>query len=690
MAMLEGVADLTLALLNEATQAWVEMEYHRTPHSETGQRPIERFVAGPSVGRPAPRPRSCAAPSAPSAARTQRRSDGTLSLQSVRFEIPSRYPPSAHAAPYAPPSWDLSRRRSGRCAHRHRALPPLPGRQGGATPTASVAASSRSTVPSRGPASRGDGTMAPLLAAARWQTTPPPGCPQPTCPPRRDEPKEEERYEQATASALWPEVEPLHRRRSRSRRLVAGRHRPLRLAHRAAGQRGRLRADHRRAGRRQDRCLALCRRATVARSAICTWACSAARRVTWPTSTASSAISSASRSPRTTAGPAPKCCASAGGSTSRARWCAPCCSSTRRRRCTRRRSTSCGSWPAPSSTPACCSPWCSPATAGSATSFRAPELLPLGSRIRVRLPLEAASRGTSSPSACGTPSTPPAIRPADDPGADRDALRARRRQPPRAHEPRRRAARRRRARATPQLDEKLFFQALRRAGRRARDPRETPMTPAASSPAGNSPTRSPEQRWLVEQALECRGRRHHRRRAQVRQVAARPRPRRLGGLRHSRACAASPSTGPGACCSLPPRTRCRSCATASTALTAARGLDLPDLRSTSSPPPACASISRPTAIAWRRPSPARPRLLVLDPFVRLHAIDENAAGEVAAAARLPAPPASAPTTLPCPRPPRPQGRRPLYAPAKRCAAAPNSTPGATPISTCAAAIHACA
>ena len=36
LAMLEGVEELTLERLNEATQAWVELEYHRTRHSELG------------------------------------------------------------------------------------------------------------------------------------------------------------------------------------------------------------------------------------------------------------------------------------------------------------------------------------------------------------------------------------------------------------------------------------------------------------------------------------------------------------------------------------------------------------------------------------------------------------------------------------------------------------------------------
>jgi len=42
MAMLEDVPDLTLSVLNEATQAWAEGEYNRKIHSETGQTPLAR------------------------------------------------------------------------------------------------------------------------------------------------------------------------------------------------------------------------------------------------------------------------------------------------------------------------------------------------------------------------------------------------------------------------------------------------------------------------------------------------------------------------------------------------------------------------------------------------------------------------------------------------------------------------
>ena len=79
----------------------------------------------------------------------------------------------------------------------------------------------------------------------------------------------------------------------------------------------------------------------------------------------------------------------------------------------------------------------------------------------------------------------------------------------------------------------------------------------------------------------------------------------------------------------------------------------------------------------------RPRLLVLDPFVRLHRIDENASGEVAPLLAFL----------------RELQRRygvavlvvhharkggPASAPARPCAAPPSSTPGATATSICAA------
>jgi putative transposase len=47
--MLESVKDLTLAQINEATQAWLELEYNRSVHSETKQKALPLIVRGPST-----------------------------------------------------------------------------------------------------------------------------------------------------------------------------------------------------------------------------------------------------------------------------------------------------------------------------------------------------------------------------------------------------------------------------------------------------------------------------------------------------------------------------------------------------------------------------------------------------------------------------------------------------------------
>jgi len=91
LAMLEGEANLTLEQLNLATQAWVTQEYHRTVHSELGATPLERYLAGPNVARECPGSDELRAAFRIEVKRKQRRSDGTVSLEGQRFEIPSRY-----------------------------------------------------------------------------------------------------------------------------------------------------------------------------------------------------------------------------------------------------------------------------------------------------------------------------------------------------------------------------------------------------------------------------------------------------------------------------------------------------------------------------------------------------------------------------------------------------------------------
>lgn len=107
LAMLEDVEDLTLGTLNDATQAWVEQEYNRKVHSEIGEAPIARFLAGPDVSRPSPDSAALRLSFTRSELRSQRRSDGTISVAGHRFEVPSRYRHLERVAiRYA--SWDLS------------------------------------------------------------------------------------------------------------------------------------------------------------------------------------------------------------------------------------------------------------------------------------------------------------------------------------------------------------------------------------------------------------------------------------------------------------------------------------------------------------------------------------------------------------------------------------------------------
>jgi transposase InsO family protein len=91
LAMLEGQRDLTLGLLNEATQAWVEMEYTRAVHSQIAQAPIARWLDGPTVGRESPTVDDLHLAFTDGKTRSQRTSDGTASIEGARFEIPSRF-----------------------------------------------------------------------------------------------------------------------------------------------------------------------------------------------------------------------------------------------------------------------------------------------------------------------------------------------------------------------------------------------------------------------------------------------------------------------------------------------------------------------------------------------------------------------------------------------------------------------
>jgi len=108
MKMLSRTRDLSLDFLNRATQAWVELEYNRTEHSEIQETPIARFARAPSVLRDSPSSAALREAFVRQVTRAQRRSDGTFTVDRVRFEVPSRFRHFERLTiRYA--RWDLSR-----------------------------------------------------------------------------------------------------------------------------------------------------------------------------------------------------------------------------------------------------------------------------------------------------------------------------------------------------------------------------------------------------------------------------------------------------------------------------------------------------------------------------------------------------------------------------------------------------
>jgi transposase InsO family protein len=107
MAMLEGVAELTLERLNLLSQAWVEQDYHRSVHTEIATTPLKRYLDAPNVGRPCPATEALRRAFRVQVPRRQRRSDGTLSLEGKRFEVPARFR-HLETLSVAYARWDLS------------------------------------------------------------------------------------------------------------------------------------------------------------------------------------------------------------------------------------------------------------------------------------------------------------------------------------------------------------------------------------------------------------------------------------------------------------------------------------------------------------------------------------------------------------------------------------------------------
>jgi hypothetical protein len=91
MKMIPKEKRITLDILNTITQAWVEQDYHTTIHSETGQTPLARFFNEKHVLRCGLEFGEMQRSFRMRIKRTVRKTDGTITLDGTRFELPQCY-----------------------------------------------------------------------------------------------------------------------------------------------------------------------------------------------------------------------------------------------------------------------------------------------------------------------------------------------------------------------------------------------------------------------------------------------------------------------------------------------------------------------------------------------------------------------------------------------------------------------
>jgi hypothetical protein len=164
----------------------MEIAYNRVAHREISGAPVGRFAQAPDLLRPSPSSESLRDAFRLETRRTQRQSDGTISLEGVRFEIPARYGHLRElTVRYA--RWDLGRvdlvdRRSGIILA---PIYPLD-KSGNADGRRAVVAAEGRDVPPENPPCR-DGAVPPLLKAilAEYAATGLPPAYLPKTPPSR-------------------------------------------------------------------------------------------------------------------------------------------------------------------------------------------------------------------------------------------------------------------------------------------------------------------------------------------------------------------------------------------------------------------------------------------------------------------------------------------------------------------------
>ena len=67
------------------------MEYNRKRHQEINCTPVDKLLEGPDSSRPTPDSEKMTFSFTIQESRVQRKSDGTLQIKGVRFEVPSRF-----------------------------------------------------------------------------------------------------------------------------------------------------------------------------------------------------------------------------------------------------------------------------------------------------------------------------------------------------------------------------------------------------------------------------------------------------------------------------------------------------------------------------------------------------------------------------------------------------------------------
>lgn len=108
MELLRGIENLELPFVNQAAQAWVEQDYHRKYHREIKTTPLNRLFNGTDVSRPVPDSDALRLVFTRRITRRPRRSDATVVVDGIRYELPFRFAHMSSVILRAP-GWDKSR-----------------------------------------------------------------------------------------------------------------------------------------------------------------------------------------------------------------------------------------------------------------------------------------------------------------------------------------------------------------------------------------------------------------------------------------------------------------------------------------------------------------------------------------------------------------------------------------------------